>query len=89
MFKLFSTIIFLLISLSAFAEQSQPIQDSTLKTNNELISQSGCCSHHGGVCGCNGGRAVCCDGEYSPSCGCHADNIKDFLKTNEIEQTKS
>lgn len=30
----------------------------------------GCCSHHKGVCGCNNGRAVCCDGEYSPTCGC-------------------
>lgn len=30
----------------------------------------GCCSHHGGVCGCQGGRAVCCDGTLSPTCGC-------------------
>ena len=30
----------------------------------------GCCSHHGGVCGCNAGRAVCCDGKLSPSCPC-------------------
>lgn len=30
----------------------------------------GCCSHHGGVCGCSSGRAVCCDGSLSPSCGC-------------------
>lgn len=32
--------------------------------------QRGCCSHHGGVCGCSFGRAVCCDGNLSPSCGC-------------------
>lgn len=32
--------------------------------------RSGCCSHHGGVCGCSAGRAVCCDGALSPSCGC-------------------
>ena len=31
---------------------------------------SGCCSHHQGVCGCSAGRAVCCDGVTSPSCGC-------------------
>jgi len=31
---------------------------------------SGCCSHHGGVCGCSGGRALCCDGAPSPTCGC-------------------
>ncbi|MCE7964734.1 hypothetical protein FBQ96_02430 [Nitrospirales bacterium NOB] len=30
----------------------------------------GCCSHHGGVCGCEKGRALCCDGRLSPSCGC-------------------
>ena len=30
----------------------------------------GCCSWHGGVCGCENGRAVCCDNTLSPSCGC-------------------
>ena len=30
----------------------------------------GCCSWHGGVCGCKNGRVVCCDGKYSPSCKC-------------------
>lgn len=30
----------------------------------------GCCSHHGGVCGCSGGRAVCCDQTISRTCGC-------------------
>lgn len=24
--------------------------------------QQGCCSWHGGVCGCAGGRVQCCDG---------------------------
>lgn len=35
-------------------------------------ARSGCCSWHGGVCGCDTsvGRQVCCDGSYSPSCGC-------------------
>jgi len=32
--------------------------------------ERGCCSHHGGVCGCAGSRARCCDGSVSPSCGC-------------------
>jgi len=39
-------------------------------TVNKNLKRSGCCSHHGGVCGCTGGRAQCCDGELSPSCGC-------------------
>jgi hypothetical protein len=34
------------------------------------INRSGCCSYHDGVCGCSGGRTVCCDGTISPSCGC-------------------
>ena len=35
-------------------------------------TKSGCCSHHGGVCGCDSGRGhqLCCDGQDSPSCGC-------------------
>ena len=36
------------------------------------VQNRGCCSHHGGVCGCNdqGTRAKCCDGVLSPTCGC-------------------
>jgi len=34
------------------------------------LEKRGCCSHHGGVCGCSGDRAKCCDGALSPSCGC-------------------
>lgn len=36
----------------------------------KLVNRSGCCSWHQGVCGCRAGRAVCCDGSYSPTCGC-------------------
>lgn len=36
----------------------------------DQAERRGCCSHHGGVCGCRGGRALCCDGRVSPSCGC-------------------
>ena len=39
--------------------------------NRDVYEQRGCCSHHGGVCGCSNGKAVCCDGTYSPSCGCN------------------
>lgn len=37
---------------------------------NAEYERQGCCSHHGGVCGCANGRAKCCDGSLSPSCGC-------------------
>ena len=33
-------------------------------------AKQGCCSHHRGVCGCNGSRVICCDGSLSPSCKC-------------------
>lgn len=35
-------------------------------------ARSGCCSWHGGVCGCDYStdRIVCCDGTLSPSCRC-------------------
>lgn len=31
---------------------------------------SGCCSSHGGMCGCENNKIKCCDGIKSPSCGC-------------------
>lgn len=35
-----------------------------------MPERSGCCSWHSGVCGCSGGRSLCCDGSLSPTCGC-------------------
>ena len=35
------------------------------------VNRRGCCSHHNGACGCQNGRAKCCDGTLSPSCGCN------------------
>jgi len=40
---------------------------------DSLLAGRGCCSHHKGQCGCQGGRVVCCDGTLSPSCTCEAD----------------
>ena len=37
---------------------------------NITVARQGCCSHHGGVCGCSNGRTVCCDSTLSPTCGC-------------------
>ncbi len=39
------------------------------------LARRGCCSWHGGVCGCSNGRAVCCDGSLSPSCGCVKEDV--------------
>ena len=38
--------------------------------SEDILSKRGCCSHHGGVCGCEGDRQKCCDGSLSPSCMC-------------------
>jgi hypothetical protein len=37
-----------------------------------MEERQGCCSWHGGVCGCDelSGRLICCDGTLSPSCTC-------------------
>lgn len=36
-----------------------------------IFAKSGCCSHHGGVAGCNSnGRQICNDGTLSPTCTC-------------------
>ena len=39
-------------------------------------NRSGCCSRHGEVCGCSGGRTKCCDGTLSPTCQCFKDEDK-------------
>lgn len=53
--------------------------------SQDEIARSGCCSHHGGVCGCSGGRAVCCDGVFSPSCGCHAPETPNKNTTEKVQ----
>jgi len=55
--------------------RSVPVQKPTDCKGKTFASaeealQSGCCSWHGGVCGCSNGRKTCCDGETSPSCRC-------------------
>lgn len=39
---------------------------------NPVLSCSveGCCSYHGGVCGVQDGKIVCCDDTLSPTCVC-------------------
>ena len=42
-------------------------------STEEPDAQQGCCSHHGGVCGCSSHTTTCCDGSASPSCHCRAE----------------
>ena len=59
-------------------QQILPLIQIESKTCNEQgqdfpgLLRRGCCSWHGGVCGCDDAtdRIVCCDGTYSPSCRC-------------------
>lgn len=67
-----------------FAEETQPtvtldacgqIAGLSPDVMDLIEQQRGCCSWHGGVCGCSsGGRVRCCDGTLSPSCRCRADD---------------
>lgn len=45
-------------------------------SQTDCIAGRGCCSSHGGVCGCQNGRSKCCDGTLSPSCQCFRDDVK-------------
>jgi len=69
---------------TSFEFYSFPITQDNLEVSEELFAyneQRGCCSHHGGVCGCSGGRKECCDGSLSPSCTCHHDDkIQGFFQ---------
>lgn len=41
-----------------------------------VLAKRGCCSHHGGVCGCTSyGKQLCCDGTASPSCTCEPPKV--------------
>jgi hypothetical protein len=48
-----------------------PPEVPCLSAEPPIAAGQGCCSSHGGECGCQDGRDVCCDGTFSPSCTCH------------------
>jgi len=52
-------------NLGVFSTFDQPTLNGT------VIAKRGCCSHHGGVAGCNNNGSVKCnDGTTSPTCTC-------------------
>jgi len=59
------------------AEMRAPPSAATVQARgmSSEPERQGCCSSHGGVCGCSGSRAQCCDGSLSPSCGCYGDRL--------------
>ncbi len=54
------------------------IEQNKTTVQIETVYQSGCCSWHGGVAGCSGGRVVCGDGMLSPSCTCNTNEPIDI-----------
>ncbi|MBW2602690.1 MAG: hypothetical protein JRE28_00030 [Deltaproteobacteria bacterium] len=50
----------------------QVLDKNKLDSETLDLARRGCCSHHGGVCGCDEAtdRIICCDGTLSPSCTC-------------------
>lgn len=50
----------------------QSIEDQEEGLQSFELARSGCCSWHGGVCGCDEAtdRIRCCDGTLSPTCRC-------------------
>ena len=49
-----------------------PVEKRPFRSSGTQDARSGCCSHHGGVAGCDSttGYQACNDGSDSPSCGC-------------------
>ena len=80
------TIVTFILGSSAWADQDRPslshespqsscenrlaTADQSADERIRELGRRGCCSWHGGVCGCGGPRLLCCDGSLSPSCPC-------------------
>ena len=79
-FIFFTLSILFLFSSTSFAgtvgvTRSEGIACELLADASPIQPQaSGCCSWHRGVCGCSGGRSLCCDGTLSPTCTCTPTN---------------
>lgn len=72
--KLLLSLIFLVSIMIIGCGTISPMSNKTINNPQETveIARSGCCSWHGGVCGCDTitGMIICCDGTLSPTCRC-------------------
>ena len=59
----------------AAVDAGQPRVQEQQDQKSLLLAKQGCCSWHGGVCGCSNGRVLCCDNTLSPSCRCRSEKI--------------
>ncbi len=84
------TVLLLACSLQARADDQRcphvtPLETPTTQVNVTAPADAnttdwvdrGCCSWHGGQCGCSGGRVTCCDASTSPSCLCQREDPPD------------
>jgi len=71
------TLVILLIALlfffvvpSIIVSSKNPDFKPGYLTNKKILEhrRSNCCPEHGGVCGCNEGKVLCCDGTISTIC---------------------
>lgn len=85
----FALILLLCFTTSSLAEEKSCDQLQQEGFTQEQLAQRGCCSWHGGVCNCKGGRAVCCDGKLSPSCGCHGDDESPIFNIEKKDNQKA
>ena len=69
-----SSVSVLIVTPVLFSSGKQAIDQQLVEEDPAgPVARSGCCSWHGGVCGCNYyGRVECCDGTTSSSCTCNA-----------------
>ncbi len=51
---------------------NQCLDKAKLESETKELARRGCCSWHGGVCGCDEAtdRIICCVGTLSPTCTC-------------------
>lgn len=68
----YALLLFLLLLLPTSSLVSEESFVCSYENNSNFkISKRGCCSRHGGVCGCVKGSIRCCDGSMSPTCTCN------------------
>ncbi|HEX6210978.1 MAG TPA: hypothetical protein VF136_09380 [Methylomirabilota bacterium] len=70
-----TTLLLATLALGVIAWLAGPIagsDDSCLVPAASAAGRAGCCHYNKGVCGCQNGRARCCDGKVSASCRCNA-----------------
>lgn len=82
-------LVVMLMLSNAYADDNKCSIKQSVLVYKDQVAQRGCCSHHGGVCGCDNHSVVCCDNSHSPTCGCHASDVKGLLESHETEIPKS